>query len=79
MKSKIIQFANKHIRRKCPSVEFMNVIANYLSFQYKTERDGVVETRVERKVVITSDDQDGIDHDAVSMGCIYRCVAEISN
>ncbi len=34
-------------------------------FQYKTEKDGVIETRIERKMVITSDGDD-IDHDAVS-------------
>lgn len=32
------------------------------SFQYKTERDGVVETRVEQKITIQSDG-DPIDHD----------------
>lgn len=31
-------------------------------FQYKTERDGVVETRVEQKITIQSDG-DPIDHD----------------
>lgn len=32
------------------------------TFQYKTERDGVVETRVEQKITIQSDG-DPIDHD----------------
>lgn len=31
-------------------------------FQYKTERDGIVETRVEQKITIQSDG-DPIDHD----------------
>ena len=34
-------------------------------FQYTTERNGVIETRVERKVTVTSDEMDDIDHDAV--------------
>ncbi len=38
---------------------------SYYLFQYKTEKDGVIETRIERKMVITSDGDD-IDHDAVS-------------
>lgn len=33
-----------------------------MSLQYKTERDGVVETRVEQKITIQSDG-DPIDHD----------------
>ncbi|KAL3868990.1 hypothetical protein ACJMK2_041729 [Sinanodonta woodiana] len=32
-------------------------------FMYKTEKDGVVETRVERKITVTSDDTDNIDDD----------------
>jgi hypothetical protein len=40
------------------------ITLNYL--QYKTERDGVVETRVERKITVTSDGDDDLDHDAVS-------------
>lgn len=35
---------------------------NFFSLQYKTERDGVVETRVEQKITIQSDG-DPIDHD----------------
>ena len=34
------------------------------TLQYKTERDGKFETRVEKKVVI-SEDGDDIDHDEV--------------
>ena len=33
-------------------------------FQYKTERDGMVETRVEKRVIVSGDGD--IDHDAVS-------------
>ena len=35
--------------------------------QYKTEKDGIQETRVEHKVVLASTDDD-FDYDAVSMG-----------
>ena len=36
--------------------------------QYKTERDGKTETRVEKKVVISQEENgDDIDHDAVSV------------
>ena len=35
-----------------------------LCSQYKTEKDGVVETRVEKRILITSD-ADDIDHDKV--------------
>lgn len=35
---------------------------NFFLLQYKTERDGVVETRVEQKITIQSDG-DPIDHD----------------
>lgn len=34
--------------------------------QYRTETNGIVETRMEKKVVITEDGDDDIDHDAVS-------------
>ena len=37
--------------------------------QYKTEKDGIQETRVEHKVVLASTDDD-FDYDAVSMGCL---------
>lgn len=35
---------------------------NFFNLQYKTERDGIVETRVEQKITIQSDG-DPIDHD----------------
>lgn len=35
---------------------------NSFNLQYKTERDGIVETRVEQKITIQSDG-DPIDHD----------------
>jgi len=44
--------------------------------QYKTEKDGVVETRIERKMVITSDGED-IDHDAALAEAI-RSVTEMN-
>ena len=34
--------------------------------QYKTERDGVIETRIEKRVIVTGDAQD-IDHDKVRL------------
>ena len=37
--------------------------------QYKTEKDGIQETRVEHKVVLSSTDDD-FDYDAVSSGSI---------
>lgn len=42
----------------------MKHLLQYLCFhfQYKTERDGIVETRVEQKITIQSDG-DPIDHD----------------
>ncbi|ELT88323.1 hypothetical protein CAPTEDRAFT_148023 [Capitella teleta] len=42
---------------------------------YKTEKDGVVETRIERKMVITSDDE--IDHDAALAEAI-RAVTDMN-
>lgn len=45
---------------------YTGIMFNYnqfvVYFQYKTERDGVVETRVEQKITIQSDG-DPIDHD----------------
>ena len=41
-----------------------------LFLQYKTERDGVIETRVERKITVTSDENDDIDHDMVRRVCL---------
>eukprot|EP00914_Ancora_sagittata_P014027 GHVO01027475.1.p1 GENE.GHVO01027475.1~~GHVO01027475.1.p1 ORF type:complete len:870 (+),score=149.14 GHVO01027475.1:96-2705(+) len=43
--------------------------------EYKTEKDGVVETRIERKMVITSDDE--IDHDAALAEAI-RAVTDMN-
>lgn len=40
----------------------IEILMCLFSFQYKTERDGVVETRVEQKITIQSDG-DPIDHD----------------
>ncbi|XP_052774510.1 band 4.1-like protein 3 isoform X8 [Mya arenaria] len=42
---------------------------------YKTERDGVVETRVERKITVTTDEDDGIDHDAL----LRAAIEEVTN
>lgn len=42
------------------SILFIKIII--ISGQYKTERDGVVETRVEQKITIQSDG-DPVDHD----------------
>lgn len=43
------------------------------NFQYKTERDGIVETRVEQKITIQSDG-DPIDHDkALAEAIQVRC------
>lgn len=48
----------------------------FLSFvlQYKTERDGVVETRVEQKITIQSDG-DPIDHDRALAEAIQEATA----
>lgn len=43
-------------------------------FQYKTERDGVVETRVEQKITIQSDG-DPIDHDRALAEAIQEATA----
>ncbi|XP_052774501.1 trichohyalin-like isoform X3 [Mya arenaria] len=43
--------------------------------KYKTERDGVVETRVERKITVTTDEDDGIDHDAL----LRAAIEEVTN
>ena len=42
------------------------LITSLSAFQYKTEKDGVVETRIERKMVISNEGGEDIDHDAVS-------------
>lgn len=41
---------------------FLTSVFAFPPFQYKTERDGIVETRVEQKITIQSDG-DPIDHD----------------
>lgn len=47
----------------------------YLSiFQYKTEKDGVVETRVEQKITIQSDG-DPVDHDKALAEAIQQATA----
>lgn len=45
--------------------------------QYKTERDGIVETRVEQKITIQSDG-DPIDHDKALAEAIQVCVASLN-
>jgi len=45
--------------------------------EYKTEKDGVIETRIERKMMITSDNGDDIDHDAALAEAI-RTVTEMN-
>lgn len=47
---------------------------NLFSVQYKTERDGVVETRVEQKITIQSDG-DPIDHDRALAEAIQEATA----
>ncbi|KAL4235974.1 hypothetical protein ACF0H5_004362 [Mactra antiquata] len=42
---------------------------------YKTERDGVIETRVERKITVTSDENDDLDHDAL----LRAAIEEVTN
>ena len=54
----------------------IKLLAMILFLQYKTEKDGVIETRIERKMVITSDSDD-IDHDAVSQFHIRSCLINI--
>lgn len=45
-----------------PKVNFECTCILVFHLQYKTERDGIVETRVEQKITIQSDG-DPIDHD----------------
>lgn len=45
-----------------------------ICFQYKTERDGVVETRMEQKITIQSDG-DPIDHDKALAEAIQEATA----
>lgn len=58
-----------------------------MNLQYKTERDGIVETRVEQKITIQSDG-DPIDHDkalaeaiqvSVSVAFIFTVIISIKN
>ena len=51
---------------------FKKFALNFL--QYKTERDGVVETRVEQKITIQSDG-DPIDHDKALAEAIQQATA----
>lgn len=52
--------------------KFRRLILLFL-LQYKTERDGIVETRVEQKITIQSDG-DPIDHDkALAEAIQVRC------
>lgn len=58
----------------------MNLICtlSLLLLQYKTEKDGKVETRVEKKVVITDEgDDDDLDHDDVRLCLLNYIMAEI--
>jgi len=45
----------------------MICVAEWL--QYKTEKDGVIETRIEKKVIVSGDSED-IDHDKVNKLCV---------
>lgn len=59
------------------SIVLRNIIYVYnlvICFQYKTERDGVVETRVEQKITIQSDG-DPIDHDRALAEAIQEATA----
>lgn len=47
------------------------------SFQYKMEKDGVVETRVEQKITIQSDG-DPIDHDKALADAIQEASVSVS-
>ena len=58
----------------------MNTICTWslLLLQYKTEKDGKTETRVEKKVVITDEgDDDDLDHDDVRLCLLNYTMAEI--
>lgn len=52
----------------------MFIIFKYCLVQYKTEKDGVVETRVEQKITIQSDG-DPIDHDRALAEAIQEATA----
>lgn len=56
-----------------------SVIYVLFIFQYKTEKDGKIETRVEKKVVITDEgDDDDLDHDdvSISVSLIFTRIAK---
>lgn len=56
--------------------KFKRLILLFL-LQYKTERDGIVETRVEQKITIQSDG-DPIDHDKALAEAIQVCCSNNS-
>ena len=43
----------------------MNAVRLWCIVQHKSERDGVIETRIERKIIVTGDEEDEFDHDKV--------------
>lgn len=49
-------------------------LINLIILQYKTEKDGVVETRVEQKITIQSDG-DPVDHDKALAEAIQQATA----
>lgn len=59
---------------------YQYIVCDYIIFtinrwlQYKTEKDGVVETRVEQKITIQSDG-DPIDHDRALAEAIQEATA----
>lgn len=58
-----------------PSLACLNIDEYIVKLlQYKTERDGVVETRVEQKITIQSDG-DPIDHDKALAEAIQQATA----
>lgn len=59
---------------RCRNFPYSLTIIAVSSFQYKTERDGVVETRVEQKITIQSDG-DPIDHDKALAEAIQQATA----
>lgn len=48
-------------------------------YQYKTEKDGVVETRVEQRITISNEGGDPIDHDEVNKHSTYSSSVLISS
>ncbi|KAH3783391.1 hypothetical protein DPMN_161328, partial [Dreissena polymorpha] len=49
-----------------------DLINNVDDFEYKTERDGMVETHVERKITVVTDGDDDTDHDALLRAAIEQ-------